>query len=140
MSSLKGKQNPQPRSHKPSIRPENYSRCLLSCKISKYSFIHDTRPTPNGLSNSPVDVFDWFHITDRALKFRIYKLLEDRTTKNQRNEVIIPPLAIMISTSAEIYVSFDYSCIAIPTVAMKILITKYDLFRKILTFQRYQKM
>lgn len=53
--------------------PSLPNRSLGSFKILKYSFIHDTRPTKNGLSSQPIDPFEWSHQVGATFCLRIYR-------------------------------------------------------------------
>lgn len=64
-------------------------RCVGKFKVLKYSYMHDSRPTPDGLSSQPVDPFEWSHLTANGLLLRVFRI---------EPEGLGPPLARIAMT------------------------------------------
>lgn len=65
---------------KPANSDISVETCLARYRLLKYSFIHDTDPTPDGLSSIPIDQSRWSHQTEPELWLHIYPTANSNKT------------------------------------------------------------
>lgn len=72
-------ESPVIRQYKPANSATSVDTCLARYRLLKYSFIHDTDPTPDGLSSIPIDQSRWSHQTEPELWLHIYPTANSNT-------------------------------------------------------------
>lgn len=71
-----------------------YGKCLVKYRVIKYSYIHDTTSTPDGISSDSTDYSQWTHYKGMAMNLRINKVF---SSNDDVTEDVVPMIAIVLT-------------------------------------------